>query len=81
MYVNSPNGGKRLTGVTTVIIKDKRLCKYRTGDLKLATEREQRAKAFKKKSAAGKRKRLLRDQQAGRRMDESSYDIHTDDEQ
>ncbi|KAF1770336.1 hypothetical protein GCK72_002154 [Caenorhabditis remanei] len=81
VYVNSPNGGKRLTGVTTVIIKDKRLCKYRTGDLKLATEREQRAKAFKKKSAAGKRKRLLRDQQAGRRMDESSYDIHTDDEQ
>ncbi|CAP31022.2 Protein CBR-HCP-4 [Caenorhabditis briggsae] len=32
VYVNSPSGGKRLTGVTDVIIKDKRLCKYRTGD-------------------------------------------------
>ncbi|EFP12743.1 CRE-HCP-4 protein [Caenorhabditis remanei] len=81
VYKNSPSGGKRLTGVTDVVIKDKRLCKYRTADLKLATEREQRAKAHKKELAARKREQLLRDQQAGRRMDESHYDIHTDDEE
>lgn len=79
VYVNSPSGGKRLTGVTDVVIKDKRLCKYRTADLKLATEREQRAKALKKESR--KREELLRDQRAGRRMNESHLHILTDDDE
>ncbi|EGT52623.1 CBN-HCP-4 protein [Caenorhabditis brenneri] len=80
VYVNSPRGGKRLTGVTDVIIRDKRLCKYRTADLKLATEREQKEKAYKKRVAAEKRKKLAADQRRGRRLNESQDDIFTDDD-
>ncbi|UMM12626.1 hypothetical protein L5515_001308 [Caenorhabditis briggsae] len=80
VYVNSPSGGKRLTGVTDVIIKDKRLCKYRTGDLVLANEREKKTKARKKQLAAKRREQLSRDHQRGYRLNESQEDIFTDDE-
>ncbi|CAO4361492.1 unnamed protein product [Caenorhabditis nigoni] len=80
VYVNSPSGGKRLTGVTDVIIKDKRLCKYKTGDLVLANEREQKTKARKKQLAAKRREQLSRDHQRGYRLNESQEDIVTDDE-
>uniref|UniRef100_A0A1I7TKD6 Uncharacterized protein n=1 Tax=Caenorhabditis tropicalis TaxID=1561998 RepID=A0A1I7TKD6_9PELO len=80
VYVNSPSGGKRLTGVTDVIIKDKRLCKYRTADLKLATEREQKERAVKKKKAAEKRHQLALDHKRGKRLNESQEDILTDEE-
>uniref|UniRef100_A0A8R1DKR4 Uncharacterized protein n=1 Tax=Caenorhabditis japonica TaxID=281687 RepID=A0A8R1DKR4_CAEJA len=76
-YAFSPNGTRRLKGVNDVFIKDKRMCKYRTADCRLAMEREQREKARKRERAAKKRARLALDQSQGRRMDESQEDIVT----
>ncbi|CAI2304233.1 unnamed protein product [Caenorhabditis sp. 36 PRJEB53466] len=80
IYVQSPSGGKRLKGVNDVIIKDKRLCKFRTADVIMATEREQRMKAAKKARAAERRRRLALDQSMGRRLNESQDEIVTSDD-
>lgn len=96
VYVNSPSGGRRLKGVTDVIIKDKRLCKYRTADLRVATEREQKEKgsklegvwvfyqyfsARKRARAEQRRRQLALDQSMGRRLNESQDEIFTSDDE
>ncbi|CCD67794.1 HoloCentric chromosome binding Protein [Caenorhabditis elegans] len=77
VYVNSPiSGCKRLTGVTAVVIKDPRLCYYRTADVRTATERELKDKA-NKRALAQEKKQQRQNARSGRRHD--SDDDEEDD--